>query len=242
MCQTLVQLIVRNLFERTADVRWWATDEAFYHTLENPDKDTQKNAGKRLGIINRFYTVYLNLILADAKGEVVAVSNSVDFGSIIGTTVSHQKWFTDSMRTSSGDDYVVDEIHNSSLHNGLPVAAYATAVRKGGHLSGKILGVLGVFFDWKEQARSIVCDEPMLDETEWQNTKVMLLDANHRIIAASDNRNLFEQYPLNTNGTTKGFYINNIGNSVAFAKTIGYQEYDGLGWFAVIEQKNTYED
>lgn len=29
MAHTLVQLIVRNLYERTADVRWWATDEAF---------------------------------------------------------------------------------------------------------------------------------------------------------------------------------------------------------------------
>lgn len=36
MAQTLVQLIVRNLYERTADVRWWATDEAFWKTAEIP--------------------------------------------------------------------------------------------------------------------------------------------------------------------------------------------------------------
>ncbi len=35
MGQTLVQLIVRNLYERTADVRWWASDEALVHCLES---------------------------------------------------------------------------------------------------------------------------------------------------------------------------------------------------------------
>ena len=34
MALTMVQLIVRNLYERTADVRWWATDDALYKALE----------------------------------------------------------------------------------------------------------------------------------------------------------------------------------------------------------------
>ena len=39
LSQTLVQLIVRNLYERTADVRWWATDTAFWEALADPDAD-----------------------------------------------------------------------------------------------------------------------------------------------------------------------------------------------------------
>ena len=34
MSQTLVQLIVRNLYERTADVRCWTTDDALFRCLE----------------------------------------------------------------------------------------------------------------------------------------------------------------------------------------------------------------
>ncbi|MBU2369474.1 MAG: hypothetical protein KKF14_17080 [Alphaproteobacteria bacterium] len=33
LAQSLVQLIVRNLYERTADVRWWATDTALWQAL-----------------------------------------------------------------------------------------------------------------------------------------------------------------------------------------------------------------
>ena len=48
--QTLVQIIVRNLYERTADCRWWATDEAFYRCLEDPTQERVLHAIKRLGV------------------------------------------------------------------------------------------------------------------------------------------------------------------------------------------------
>ncbi|RYG96670.1 MAG: hypothetical protein EON58_11540, partial [Alphaproteobacteria bacterium] len=50
LAQTLVQLIVRNLFERTADVRWWATDPALWQALRNPD--TERQALAEIFIIN----------------------------------------------------------------------------------------------------------------------------------------------------------------------------------------------
>ncbi|RYE51037.1 MAG: chemotaxis protein, partial [Rhizobiaceae bacterium] len=59
LAQTLVQLIVRNLFERTADVRWWATDNALWEALAEPEAARLSHAADRLGVINRFYTVYL---------------------------------------------------------------------------------------------------------------------------------------------------------------------------------------
>jgi hypothetical protein len=62
----------------------------------------------------------------------------------------------------------------------------------------------------------------------------MLLDADFRVIASSDNQHLLERFPLQTNGQTKGCYTDEAGVLVAFARTIGYQEYDGLGWYGVI--------
>lgn len=237
MSQTLVQLIVRNLFERTADVRWWATDDAFWKALQEPTPENAAYATKRLGVINRFYTVYLNLVLADTNGKVIAISKPELYPKAIGSNVSGEKWFKQSLQTHSGDDYIVDEIHNNTLHDHAPVAAYATAVRTGGELNGKIEGVLGVFFDWGEQSRCIVQDEPTLSREEWQRTRVLLLDNQHRIIAASNNEDLLQSYSLNNDGKAQGCYHDQQGNIVAFAKTIGYQEYDGLGWFGVIIQK-----
>ena len=237
MSQTLVQLIVRNLFERTADVRWWATDEAFWRCLETPDGQRIARATERLGVINRFYTVYLNLVLTDRAGKVIACSEPGRFPRVVGADVSSKHWFREAMATADGDGYTVDDIHVDPLHDNEPVAVYATAVREGGELNGAPLGVLGVMFAWREQARSIVQDEPNLSHTEWARTRVLLLDAKKRVIAASDDKGLYETFPLDDGGREKGTYVSRDGEVVAFAKTIGYQEYDGLGWQGVVVQR-----
>ena len=280
MALTLVQLIVRNLYERTADVRWWATDESLYHCLgaidaaaRGPSKvvvpvvtkrpslfsrmfgssaevdasatvetvDVLPNliahAQERLGLINRFYSVYLNLVLCDTAGNVVAMSYPHRFAAQKHMSVQSTRWFKTAMNTESGDQYVVDDIYYDKAHENKLVAVYATAVREGGKIDGKVLGVLGVFFDWEHQSHVIVADEPNLTEQEWASTRVMLLDQANRIIASSDNQNLLSVYPLNMAGKASGSYMNAQNELVAFSKTIGYQEYDGLGWCAVIVQK-----
>jgi hypothetical protein len=237
MAQTLVQLIVRNLYERTADVRWWATDDALFKCLEALSADTVQYATHRLSLINRFYSVYLNLVLVGADGKVVAVSQPSRFGRVVGADVSHAPWVQKSMATFSGDAYVVDEIYRDVLHEDKLVAVYATAVRSGGKVDGKPLGVLGVFFDWEEQSRIIVQDEPALTSEEWKRTRVLLLDQHFRVIAASDGQGLLSTFSLEHKGLQKGYYINHHHELVAYAKTIGYQEYDGLGWYGVVIQK-----
>ncbi len=42
------KLIVRNLFERTADVRWWATDTALWQALNDPSAERRAFAAERL--------------------------------------------------------------------------------------------------------------------------------------------------------------------------------------------------
>jgi hypothetical protein len=235
--QILVQLIVRNLYERTADCRWWATDEAFYKCLENPSEAAAAHATARLGVINRFYTVYLNLLLTDRMGKIIATSRPDMFSAPMGSNVGNTKWFRQAANHASGDLYSVDDIYNCDMHNNKPVAVYGASVRRGGELNGEVLGVLGVYFDWGDQSRAIVQDEPTLSPEEKSRTRVMLLDNNFRVIAASDNDGLLQPFDLKTSGNTKGSYIDPNGNVVAFAKTIGYQEYDGLGWYGVIVQK-----
>ena len=237
MSQSLVQLIVRNLYERTADVRWWATDDASVKCLENITPESCAYATQRLSIINRFYSVYADLLLVDTTGKVVATSMPDAYRQATTANVAGQQWFTGAMATRSGDQYVVDDIFNCPLHNNRAVAVYSAAVRCGGDLHGEVIGVLGVFFDWQEQARGIVQDEPNLTKEEWEYSRVLLLDNKSRIIAASDGKDLLSYFRLDNAGKTKGSYFDSDGNTVAFAKTIGYQEYDGLGWWGVIIQK-----
>lgn len=65
----------------------------------------------------------------------------------------------------------------------------------------------------------------------------MLLDNKLRIIAASDDNELLLPFKLDPKEQPRGYYVNEHREVVAFAKTIGYQEYDGLEWYAVIAQK-----
>jgi hypothetical protein len=116
-------------------------------------------------------------------------------------------------------------------------AVYAASVRKDGNINGKIVGVLGVIFDWEVQATTIVRTEPSLSEDEWKRSRVLLLDSRLRIIAASDNDGILLPFLLEHHGQRKGHYFTAGHELIAFAKTLGYQEYDGLGWYAVIVQK-----
>ena len=237
MSQTLVQLIVRNLYERTADVRWWATDDALYKCLESMEQADIEYAGGRLALINRFYSVYLNLVLVDAMGTVINCSEPARFHKLSGASLSNQTWVQRALNTHSGDEYIVDEIYRDKYHDDKMVAVYATAVRRGGKIDGKVVGALGVFFDWEDQARVIVRNEPNISDEDWARTRVMLLDHHLRIIASSDESDLLQPFRLEHKGQQKGYYFDQDGSLIAFARTIGYQEYDGLGWYGVIVQK-----
>jgi hypothetical protein len=55
-----VELIDRNLYERSCDVRWWATDSSLVEACAAPgDDERTRFASRRLGVILASYTVYL---------------------------------------------------------------------------------------------------------------------------------------------------------------------------------------
>ncbi len=238
LAQTLVQLIVRNLFERTADVRWWATDAALWQALHEPTTEKASFAAERLGVINRFYTVYLDLVLTDTAGQVVASANPEFQRKTAGRSLASDRWFQTAVSCASGDDYVVDEVRDSHLHGSRTALVYATAVREGGTLNGKIVGTLGVYFDWQKQGQAIVETEANLPPQVAEKTTVMLLDGSNRIIASSNPNLLFSHFALqNQAGAARGSYYDNNGSIVAFARTLGYEDYDGLGWHGVVVQR-----
>ncbi|MFS2176261.1 methyl-accepting chemotaxis protein [Rhizobium pisi] len=238
LAQTLVQLIVRNLFERTADVRWWATDPALWQTLQEPGRETVAFAAERLGAINRFYTVYLDLVMTDLSGKVIASANPHFQRKIGGTSLSGDPWFRAASACASGDSYIVDEVKSSPLHDNRHALVYATGIRENGKLDGRLIGTLGVYFDWQNQGQAIVEKEANLPPQLAEKTTVMLLDGKSRVIATTNPALLFSHFALaNPSGQAKGSYYDNNGSIVAFARTLGYEDYDGLGWYGVVVQR-----
>ena len=240
IAQNVVQLIVRNLYERTADVRWWATDPSLVGAsgLEPTCEEASSKsnfAAQRLSMINRFYSVYRNLILLSRDGLVLGCSNTADFGCLVGQNLVTEDWFRKSIRISSGDEYHAEKIFFDRNHANEAVSIFATAVREGGRVDGEPIGVLGVVFDWEAQVASVVRNESGLTKDEMRKSRVLVLDKQLRIIGDSNGKPSLAKYPLQNANAQCGSYVDKQGNYVSYAKTLGYQEFDGLGLIGVIE-------
>ena len=233
----MIEIIDRNLYERSCDVRWWATDSAVVDCVARDDSGVAEHCAKRLGVILDAYTVYLDLWVADADGRVVANGRPGRFPQAVGRSVANTPWFRQAMGSRDGTEFAVADIDVQPVLGGRSVATYAAAIREGGETSGRVIGVLGIFFDWQAQSQTVV-DGVRLSDEERQNTRCLIVDRDFRVIAASDRRGVLEEkYPLRTDGTSMGSYSPDGRTVVSFALTPGYETYRGLGWFGVVEQQ-----
>jgi hypothetical protein len=231
LARNAVEIIDRNLYERSCDVRWWATDSAVVDAVEAPTIEAARHAGSRLATILRSYTVYLDLWIADASGRVVCNGRPDRYPGLAGRDVSGECWFREGRKTTDGDDFAVCDVAAHPALGGAQVAAYSTAIRAGGEARGQALGVLGIFFDWQPQARDIVTGVSLSDE-ERAVSRVMLLDSHMRVIASSDGKT-GDIYPLKADAPW-GHYAEK-GRLVAYGLTPGYETYRGLGWYGCID-------
>lgn len=240
LARNAVEIIDRNLYERSCDVRWWATDSAVVNVVERPSEEAVAYASSRLATILRSYTVYLDLWVADRQGRVIATGRPQRYARAVGADVSAAGWFRAAMQTASGDAFHVCDISHSPILDDAPVATYATAVRAGGATHGEPLGALGIFFDWAPQAKAIV--ESVAASAGEHDARVMLLDQHHRVIACSGGtERLDSRYALNPQGAHRGYYRDGE-RLTAFALTPGYETYRGLGWYGCIDAPAVYAE
>jgi hypothetical protein len=226
-----IELIDRNLYERTCDVRWWATDSAVVDCAVASDAAAVAHVSERLAVILGAYTVYLDLWLCDLDGNVLANGRNDRFG-VVGQNVATTKWFREARSLRSGDDYVAGDVESQPLLGNAQVATYCASVRSDGKANGKPTGILAIHFDWETQARAIVQGVRV---SAADKARVLLVDSNFRVIAASDGQGLLsERVSLTLDGRRSGFYQDRSGTLVAFHATPGYETYKGLGWYGVI--------
>ncbi len=239
-----VELIDRNLYERTCDVRWWATDAAVVAcaaaqgTAQDHSPAAAAFAEKRLGVILSAYTVYLDLWLCDLDGRILATGRPDRFPGLRGQSVAQEPWFRQAAALASGDAYTAADIRAESRLGGAQVATYCASVRQDGEAAGRPLGVLAIHFDWEPQARAIVQGVRVAPE-ERARTRVLLVDAAQRVIAASDGAGLLrERLPFDFADPERGVVpTRDAKGLVAYHRTPGYETYRGLGWYGVIVQR-----
>jgi len=231
-----IELIDRNLYERTCDVRWWATDSAVVQCATDPTEAAVSYASERLGVILGAYTVYLDLWLCNLDGVVLANGRPHRY-DVRGRNIAHEPWFRQAVALRSGDAYVAGDVQRQNLLGNAQVATYCAGIREGGRANGRPLGVLAIHFDWEPQARAIV-QGVRVSADDRARTRVLLVDANRRVIAASNDTGLLDEVvAIDLRGRRSGHYRERDGSVVAFHGTPGYETYQGLGWYGVIIQR-----
>lgn len=229
-----IDVLDRNLYERTCDVRWWATDSSFVECLQNPEISKSEHAARRLSVILDAYNIYLDIWLCDLKGNIIANARSKLY-DITGQNISHLPWFSRCKSITSGNDYVVGEVEESRLLKGKQTISYATLIRENGSTHGKPIGIIATSFDWQEQARSVVQGVRIDEQMSKAGARVMILDRHDHVIASSDEHaSLNETFPIRRiTGKKFGHYSEN-GQLIGFHETLGFETYEGLGWKGVV--------
>lgn len=237
---TNVDLIDRNLYERTCDVRWWATDSSLVDALNDPTPEALAYASKRLGVILSAYTVYHDLVLCDTEGRIVANGRPERYAST-GQSVAQSDWFRSAKQSRSGDEYGFETAHRSMLVDGESVLVYSCGVRENGDSNGRLIGALGILFNWDELAQVIVHNTPLAD-SEKESTRCVICDDHGKLLADSWGKQLEDTISLPEMGTLfaepKNYATLRVDGKqccVAHARAPGFETYS-TGWHSVIIQ------
>jgi chemotaxis signal transduction protein len=174
--QVAINILVRNLFERTADIGFLATDEdirAFLRHREAPDRDAALAAlRRRFGAYIGKYSVYSDIIVLDPDGSILArfdeaapINASSD--PLIAATLATTAGYLETFRES---DLITDRKR---------ALIYSYRVTDPG---GSVLGVLCLCFRFENESELIFSS--LVGDHDW--TVVTILDQAGAVIASSD--------------------------------------------------------
>ncbi|MDI3486236.1 MAG: hypothetical protein PWQ51_327 [Methanolobus sp.] len=242
-----IDLVDRNLFERSADIRWWSTDEYFWKALSHPSEEEFMKASDRLKVINGSYTMYRNLVLADSSGTIRACSNTGLMDELSEIDVSDHIWFQEGSNTSRSSQYAVQDVMDSLLEKDKPRSLiYAGGVRENGAREGKSIGVLGVLFDWDTEAKTILetCLPKDRKGDVIPGSVAVYVNQDFEVIETTGENDFsvgsvlslpHEVSFLHSGEKVSGLFESNGQKYIYGAcRTKGYREYPGLNWVACV--------
>ncbi len=234
-----VDIMDRNLYERANDVRWWALTSRFREILARarPTPPEQEALAATLACINGLYTVYTNLLLFDAGGEILAVSNAAE-SALVGTSLGDAPHVKQALAVGESQAYVVSPFAPTPLYGGRYTYLYLTSVRA--PLEGRVVGGIAIVFDAEPQFAAMLSDTlPRTDQGEVvEGAFGVFAERNGRVIASTR-----EQLPTGGmlsldgpffalgNGERHSAIVEYAGRNYAVgaAMSQGYREYKTTG-------------
>lgn len=182
-----IDIIDRNLYERSCDVRWWATDSAIVNAASECSKEKIDFASRRMGVILEAYTVYFDLILCDMNG-IILCNGRPDRYPCAGLPMGRYSWFNQALASHKGSEYGFEGPLSSPLAEGKNTLVYSCGVREHGQADGKLLGVLGVVFNWDALGREVLLQARSALSAETENAVTCYICRPDGIIVASSEK------------------------------------------------------
>lgn len=234
-----IDILIRNLFERTADIGFLSTDNdirAFAAAMSK--KEAPLNSGHTDALIRRFdeyvkkYSVYQNIILLAPDGRVLAQLDqnnpvTVSSDALIAETLTTDKAYVETFRATDLQSKV-----KSSL-----IYSYRVMSEDNTH----VVGVLCLCFRFQDECKRIFSN--LISDNDW--TVITILNSQGYVVASSDEY----QFPIAAKLET---VLDDDCKVVRFAgreylatsiETSGYQGYFGPGWLghALAPLNHTFE-
>lgn len=183
-----INIMDRNLYERANDCRWWALTSSFRELLAEQEISESGKAriSSILAYINSLYTVYTNLIVFDADGRIVAVSNSGET-SLVGQNVG-EEWQRHVLMLDDSQGYAVSDFTRTRFYQGRHTYIYGAAIRDPG--AARVVGGIGIVFDSTPQFSAMLRDAlpKNADGQIDQSSFGIFVSRNGYILACSDDR------------------------------------------------------
>ncbi|MDS1315228.1 chemotaxis protein CheW [Aliarcobacter butzleri] len=230
--QVTIDVLIRNLFERTADIGFLATDDDIRLFLENfVSKYDENSLVIKQEIQKKFkeyvskYSVYFDIVLFDIHGKIVVRLNE---------DINLEKVDTSFIQKvlNTSDDYIESYKYHDFLPQYKKSLVYSYKVTKSNDSGSKDLGVLALCFRFTDEMNAIFGN--LVDA---KNKECLtILDEDGYVIASSDKEhiNLGVKLPIVLNENYKIVSYAGRDYIAKTCETNGYQGFYGLKWYGHI--------
>jgi len=212
--QIAIDVLTRNLFERTADIGFLATDSAIVQACGADDPAVFAALRERLRAYAARYTVYRDIVLMAPDGQVLTRLADGFSGRSTSGIVGR----------ALGDQGAYVETHEpTDFCNGELALTYAWRVEQ----EGRAVGVLALVFDLEREARLIFERLATNDEV------LAFVDAGQRVVLSNDAARLPPGHRVPLRAGAASLRLGGVTHLVAQRQGQPYQGYPGPVWTTV---------
>lgn len=226
--QATIDMINRNLFERTADVGFLATDDDLVSFMaeSNPDSNQQDFIQNRLEEYVAKYSVYDDIVLLKPNGDIAAKLNPDN-------QAQHSQDPLIQQALVGQQDYIEVYRHSDIFPQHRKSLIYAKRIQQQQGRETKTIGVLCLSFRFTQEM-DLIFDTLNSQDAAYE----ILLKDEHGEVLASDCPNTHPVGQKTTPPQLSDKPISQENRLQFYAQAKGYEGFMGLPWFSQIRVDN----